>query len=150
MGLAAVAIVSRTANADEWQTKLQSVIPYGAQITNQTTDHPSSDEALLFTYFKGNGQFGPSLAQSTDGIHFTPLNNGEPFFRPPQWPNQQNLIRDASVLYRDGAFHMVWTTGWSGRIFGYASSKDLVNWSEPRQVTPFPATLPHQDQPCNV
>ena len=31
----------------------------------------------------------------------------------------------------DGTFHLVWTTGWRGDLgFGYASSKDLINWSE--------------------
>lgn len=129
---------------------LALVISCGAQTNYQAAGHPTSEEVLLLTYFKANGQFGPSIAQSTDGINFTPLNNGEPFFQPPQWPSGQNLVRDASVLYRDGLFHMVWTTGWAGRIFGYASSKDLVNWSEPRQVTPFPASLPKEDQPQNI
>jgi len=127
-----------------------AMISCGAQTKDQASGHPTSDEVLLLTSFKNNGQFGPSLSQSTDGIHFTPMNGGKPFFQPPKWPGGQNLVRDTSVLYRDGIFHMVWTSGWGGRIFGYASSKDLVNWSEPRQVTPFPTTLPPEDQPCNV
>jgi hypothetical protein len=31
----------------------------------------------------------------------------------------------------EGIFHLVWTSGWRGdRGFGYASSKDLIHWSE--------------------
>lgn len=128
------------------------MVPCGAQTAKPATDHPTSEEVLLLTYFKANGQFGPSIAQSTDGINFTPLNNGEPFFQPPKSPEWkgQKLVRDASVLYRDGLFHMVWTSGWGGRVFGYASSKDLVHWSEPKKVTPFPSSLPGEDQPQNV
>jgi len=127
-----------------------AALPGVAQKTGPATQHPTSDEVLLLTSFRANGQFGPTLSMSTDGVRFTPLNKGQPFFQPPQWPNGQNLVRDASVLYREGVFHMVWTSGWTGRIFGYASSKDLVNWSEPRQVTPFPPTLPAEDQPENI
>ncbi len=127
-----------------------AVLASEPRTTPSAADHPTADEVLLLTSFKANGQFGPSLSQSTDGVHFTPLNHGEPFFQPPRWPNGQNLVRDASILYHDGLFHMVWTTGWTGRIFGYASSKDLVSWSEPRQVRPFPTTLPSEDQPDNV
>ncbi len=126
-----------------------ALIPCKAQTNYQAWGHPTNDEVLLFTSFKDQ-KAGPHLWQSTDGIHFTPLNDGKPFFQPPQWPNGQNLVRDASVVYRDGIFHMVWTTGWMARTFGYASSKDLVNWSEPKMVTPFPKTLPAEDQPRNV
>ena len=37
----------------------------------------------------------------------------------------------------DKQFHLVWTTGWSvdkGKTFGYASSKDLFNWSEQKAI----------------
>lgn len=107
------------------------------------------DEVLLSTHFRDNGQHGVCLSTSADGIHFTPLNNDQPIFTPPKWP-KQDLTRDASILYRDGVFHMVWTTHWTGRIFGYSSSRDLVHWSEPRQVQPFPASRPAEDQPDNI
>ena len=130
---------------------LAAVAQAGDAPTNyQAAGHPTSEEVLLLTSFRANGQFGPTLSISQDGVHFTPLNDGKTFFAPPPWPNGQNLVRDASVVYRDGLFHLVWTTGWTGRIFGYASSKDLVHWSEPRQVTPFPKTLAPEDQPENV
>ena len=110
---------------------------------------PASDEVLLFSYFRDNGKDGVFLATSDDGAEFRPLNDDKPVFPPPKWPGQ-NLTRDPSILYHDGVFHMVWTSNWTGRIFGYASSKDLATWSEPVQVRPFPASLPPDDQPENV
>lgn len=38
---------------------------------------------------------------------------------------------------QDGVFHMVWTSGWTtegGKVIGYASTKDLVNWSGQRAI----------------
>jgi hypothetical protein len=107
------------------------------------------ESALLLTYFRDNGQHGVNLAMSSNGVDFVALNGDRPIFKPPPWPGQ-NLTRDASVLYRDGRFRMVWTSQWKGRIFGYADSPDLVHWSEPRQVRPFPETLPPEDQPDNI
>lgn len=109
-----------------------------------------AEDIVLFPYFQGNGETGVYLSYSTDGRTFLPLNNAQPIFVPPQWPNGQNLTRDPSIVFRDGKFHMVWTSNWSGRIFGYANSPDLVTWSTPLQVTPFPASLPAADQPNNV
>ena len=107
------------------------------------------DEILLFTYFRDNGQDGIFLAASTDGITFKALNGDRPIFTPPQWPGQ-NLTRDASILYHEGVFRMVWTSHWTGRVFGYAESRDLVSWSEPQRVRPFPESLPSADQPSNI
>jgi hypothetical protein len=105
---------------------------------------------ILFPYFLDNGNSGVYLSYSADGRDFLPMNGGQPIFTPPQWPDSQNLTRDPSIIFRDGLFHMVWTSNWSGRVFGYASSPDLVSWSTPRQVTPFPGSLPSIDQPDNV
>jgi sucrose-6-phosphate hydrolase SacC (GH32 family) len=109
----------------------------------------ATDDVLLFTYFRDNGQAGVFLAHSTDGVTFTPLNADRPIFTPPKWPGQ-DLTRDASILYHDGLFRMVWTSHWTGRVFGYAESRDLVTWSEPRQIRPFPESLPVADQPGNI
>ncbi len=48
----------------------------------------------------------------------------------------QSMMRDPSLLQGpDGTFHLVWTLGWSGDLgFGYASSKDLITWSEQRRI----------------
>lgn len=109
----------------------------------------AADEVLLFTYFRSNGVDGVHLATTTNGMDFFPLNGDKPIFAPPQWPGQ-NLTRDASILFRDGKFRMVWTSGWKGKVFGYAESGDLAHWSEPRQVKPFSDSLPAEDQPDNI
>lgn len=109
----------------------------------------AQDDVLLLTYFRDNGQHGVNLAVSSNGVDFIALNGGSPIFTPPAWPGQ-NLTRDSSILYRDGKFRMVWTSAWKGRVFGYAESTNLVDWSEPRQITPFPRSLPAEDQPDNI
>jgi hypothetical protein len=46
------------------------------------------------------------------------------------------LMRDPSIVKGpDGTFHLVFTSAWKGsKTFGYASSKDLINWSEQRTI----------------
>jgi len=95
------------------------------------------DDVLIFSFFRGNGQAGTYLAMSEDGLHFTPLNHDQPVMKPAPW-NGQSLTRDPSMVYHDGVFHAVWTSGWKGNCFGYAESQDLVHWSAPLKVTPFP------------
>jgi hypothetical protein len=120
---------------------LLPVLPVSAQ-TNR-------EQVLLFTYFRDNGVDGVHLAMTTNGVDFVALNDDKAVFAPPKWPGQ-NLTRDASILYQDGKFRMVWTSGWKGGIFGYAESDNLVNWSEPRQVKPFRESLAAGDQPENI
>jgi hypothetical protein len=44
----------------------------------------------------------------------------------------QKVMRDPSMVQGpDGVFHLVWTSSWRGdKGFGYASSRDLIHWSE--------------------
>jgi beta-xylosidase len=37
----------------------------------------------------------------------------------------------------DGTFHMVWTVSWEAPAIGYASSTDLIHWSEQQEIKPF-------------
>lgn len=48
----------------------------------------------------------------------------------------QRVMRDPSVVQGpDGTYHLVWTTSWKGDSgFGYASSKDLIEWTEQRHI----------------
>jgi hypothetical protein len=50
----------------------------------------------------------------------------------------QKVMRDPSMVKGpDGTFHLVWTSSWRGdKGFGYASSKDLIHWSE-QQLIPI-------------
>lgn len=110
---------------------------------------PECPEVMLFSYFRDNGKDGVFLAKGSGDTEFQALNGDKPVFAPPKWPGQ-NLTRDPSIVYHKGIFHMVWTSNWTGRIFGYASSRNLCDWSEPVQVRPFPDSLPNDEQPDNV
>ncbi|MGD0037918.1 MAG: glycoside hydrolase family 43 protein [Bacteroidota bacterium] len=94
-----------------------------------------SQDVFLFSYFTGNGENGLHLAYSYDGRAWTALRNGSSFFKATVG---DSLLRDPSI-YRaeDGTFHMVWTTGWWNNGFGYASSKDLMNWTGQKYVRPM-------------
>ncbi len=88
---------------------------------------------LLFAYFTDNGQDGLHLACSTNGLEWNALNNGKSLVKPTV--GQDKLMRDPFVLQgKDGLFHMVWTCSWKERQIGYASSKDLINWSEQQAI----------------
>ena len=104
------------------------------------------DEILLLSFFRDNGQDGVFLAASEDGLNFKALNDDKPVMKPADWEGQR-LTRDPSMVFHDGKFHAVWTSNWNGNCFGYAESADLVHWSQPVKVEPFPAAL---QQPGNV
>jgi hypothetical protein len=88
---------------------------------------------FIFPYFLGNGEGGVCLAVSQDGAVFEGVNGNRPILPAPDWPGNR-LTRDPSIVYQDGVFHMAWTTDWGSRSIGYAQSKDLVTWSEPRRI----------------
>ena len=87
----------------------------------------------MLPYFLGNGERGVYLAASRDGLRFERLAGGKAVLNAPAWRGE-NLTRDPSILFHNGVFHMVWTTGWNTRSFGYARSRDLVRWSKPRKI----------------
>lgn len=87
------------------------------------------DSVLLFAYFKNNGQDGLHLAYSEDGYQFKALNNDSSFLKP--MVGRDKLMRDPCVILgADNRFHMVWTVSWKERGIGYASSADMIHWSE--------------------
>lgn len=93
----------------------------------------SQKEAYLFSYFVDNGQDGLHLAYSTDGLKWTPLNDGKSFLTPAV--GKDKLMRDPCILQgKDRLFHMVWTSGWWDKYIGYAYSKDLIHWSEQKSI----------------
>lgn len=96
--------------------------------------HAVDATALLFSFFRGNGEAGLFLATSEDGLKWTELKPpGASFLKPAVGGK---VMRDPSLaLGPDGTFRMVWTTSWKQPLaFGYASSKDLVNWSQQKAV----------------
>lgn len=90
-------------------------------------------DVYLFSYFKGNGEDGLHLAYSYDGLKWKALNNDQSFLKP-QVGNDK-LMRDPCIISDpDGVFRMVWTISWNEKGIGYASSKDLLHWSEQKYI----------------
>jgi beta-xylosidase len=89
--------------------------------------------AYLFAYFVKNGEDGLHLAASADGYTFEALNGGRSYLTP--LVGESKLMRDPCLLRGpDGTFHLVWTTAWEGKTIGYASSSDLIHWSEQKAL----------------
>ena len=91
------------------------------------------EQVYLFSYFTDNGQDGLHLAYSNDGLKWEALKDGKSLVAPTV--GNDKLMRDPYILQgKDGLFHMVWTSSWKDRQIGYASSKDLINWSEQKAI----------------
>jgi hypothetical protein len=60
----------------------------------------------------------------------------------------QKVLRDPSMVQGpDGTFHLVWTSSWRGdKGFGYASSKDLLHWSQQQYIP----VMQHEPATVNV
>ncbi len=102
---------------------LTAVMPYiswAKDIYVSTSFHEPANEGLRFIY-------------SYDGIRWDSIQGT---FLHPEVGNQK-VMRDPSIVKGpDGTFHLVWTSSWKGdKGFGYASSKDLIHWSEERFIT---------------
>jgi len=90
-------------------------------------------QVYLFSYFEGNGEDGLHLAYSHDGLKWTAFSNDKSFLTP--LVGKDKLMRDPCIIFGpDSLFHMVWTSGWHDRYIGYASSPDLIHWSDQLQV----------------
>ncbi len=88
-----------------------------------------SDSVYMFCYFNNNGKDGLHLAYSHDGYKWTALKGDSSVLKPTVAADK--LMRDPCIIRgADNLFHMVWTVSWNDKGIGYASSKDLINWSE--------------------
>lgn len=105
----------------------------------QTSGEPADATAYVFSSFRGNGEGGLHLAYSHDGLNWIALKNDTSFLKP---DIGHGLMRDPCIIQGpDGAFHMVWTTGWEDQGLGVAHSEDLIRWSE-QQFVPVMAHEP--------
>lgn len=91
------------------------------------------ENVYLFTSFRDSGD-GLHLAWSTDAKEWSELHGV--FLKSTAG---SGLMRDPFVLREQGRrgggnYHMVWTTGWSDKGIGYASTQDFVHWSLPRYL----------------
>lgn len=104
----------------------------------------AQDSVYLFSYFKNNGD-GLHYAYSTDGYAWRAMYNDSVVLRPAV--STDKLMRDPCIIRGgDGKFHMVWTVSWKDRGIGYASSNDLVHWSEQQ----FIPVMMHEDSAKNT
>jgi predicted GH43/DUF377 family glycosyl hydrolase len=104
----------------------------------------AKDSVYLFCYFKGNGD-GLHYAYSKEGLKWNVLLNDSIVLRPTV--GNDKLFRDPCIIKgTDALYHMVWTVSWNDKGIGYASSKDLVNWSEQQ----FLPVMQHEDSVRNT
>ncbi len=103
-----------------------------------------SNKIYLFTSFHEPANEGLRLLYSKDGYHWKTTDSI--YLRP--MIGKDKIMRDPSLLQGpDGTFHLVWTTEWKGgNGLGYASSKDLVNWTEQQYIP----VMQHEPDVVNV
>lgn len=90
------------------------------------------EKCYLFSYFVGNSKDGLHLAWSSDGLKWDALKQDKSFLTPKVG---EKLMRDPCIITGpDGTFRMVWTDSGKGGTIGYASSKDLITWSEQKSL----------------
>jgi hypothetical protein len=96
------------------------------------TNCNAQKDAYIFTSFHEPATEGLRLLYSYDGYTWTDLDS---IFLKPE-VGTQKVMRDPSITQGpDGTFHLVWTSSWKGDSgFGYASSKDLIHWSEQKHL----------------
>jgi hypothetical protein len=115
-----------------------------AQLSFAIAQVDADGPVYLFAYFKNNGQDGLHLAFSYDGFKWTALKNDSSFLTPAA--GKDKLMRDPCIVRgAKGVFHMVWTVSWNEKGIGYASSKDLVHWSEQQYIP----VMEHEDSALN-
>jgi len=104
----------------------------------------TQEDVYLFSYFKDNGADGLHLAYSNNGYQWKALKGDSSFLKPNV--SSDKLMRDPCIIKGpDGIFRMVWTVSWTAKGIGYASSNDLVNWSEQKLIP----VMEHEDNVKN-
>jgi hypothetical protein len=102
---------------------------------------PSSKETLtdssnwfLMTSHGANETEGLHLAVSPDGLKWQVINDDKSVLK----PTVGEVFRDPSIARDEsGTYHLVWTLAWGAAKYkgiGYASSKDLIQWSQQRII----------------
>jgi hypothetical protein len=106
-----------------------------ASLASDTTAATQPHMRYLFSYFV-NEHDGLHLAWSDDGLKWHAFMHGghERIFLQPT-AGRDKLMRDPCLLLGpDGIFRLVWTDSWRDKTLGYASSKDLIHWSDEKTV----------------
>ncbi|WP_338396061.1 glycoside hydrolase family 43 protein [Fulvitalea axinellae] len=101
-------------------------------------------EVYMFSYFKNNGADGLHMAYSRDGLKWKAINDDKSLLQPTAGGDK--LMRDPCIIKGpDGLFHMVWTVSWGEQSIGYASSPDLIHWSNQKTVP----VMTHESEALN-
>jgi beta-galactosidase len=112
---------------------MKNLLAFSFLLLFAVTSLHAKGKTYLFSYFTGSSEDGLHLAYSYDGLTWNTLKNGKSFLS--ATVGKDKLMRDPSICQApDGTFHMVWTSSWTDRIIGYASSKDLIHWSEQKAI----------------
>ncbi|MBO0723523.1 MAG: hypothetical protein J2P41_22050, partial [Blastocatellia bacterium] len=88
-------------------------------------------EKLLFAYNLSDSD-GLRLAYSEDGFKWTPLKNGEPFYK--SQIGSKLMHAPSLIESQRGEFHLLWSSGEADKGFGYAKSSNLIEWSGQRMI----------------
>ena len=116
---------------------------YRIYVGNDLVNEPAQNKTLpekcyVFCYFVRNGEDGLHLACSLNGYRWNPIYHSRSFLK--SEVATPSLMRDPCLLRGpDGTFHLVWTASWTGNFIGYASSRDLIHWSNQRALPRFRA-----------
>jgi hypothetical protein len=90
-----------------------------------------NQKAYLFSSFREPATDGLRLAYSYDGYQWKDFDTT--FLKP---TIDDKVMRDPSITRGpNGTYHLVFTSAWKGsKSFGYASSRDLIHWSEEKRI----------------
>lgn len=125
-------LISLRAHTVRMRNRLLFCILLLISTLNQVQSQANND-VYLFSSFKDNGQDGLHLAYSLDGYTWKALNDDKSYLTPTI--GNAKLMRDPCIVQGpDQTFHMVWTVSWNDKGIGYASSKDLIHWSEQQLI----------------
>ncbi len=92
------------------------------------------DWFLMTSHREPNQTDGLHLAVSSDGLKWQVVNQDQSVLK----PTVGEVFRDPSIARDEsGTYHLVWTIAWGCANYkgiGYASSKDLIQWSQQRVI----------------
>lgn len=99
---------------------------------NETKPALESNKIWLFIYYTNKGHEGLFYSWSNDGLLWQQIRGEKPFLKPEVGGDIKNRMMRSPSICRglDETYHIVWTVSWETRSIGYASSKDLINWSK--------------------
>jgi hypothetical protein len=148
--LTSAACLARSLFVAAISTMLLSTSPASAQAPSEPSRRPDlldrvlglkQDESggWLFVGSKKNGETGIYMAISKDGYNWAYVSEGKPVIR--QSEHDELMLDPFVERAPDGTFRMVWTWSATSPAIGYATSNDLLHWTQNRKL-PLTASVP--------